>query len=282
MSQANAVINTASLIFYDTSANTEKIEANEDKTMNVTICGRKLYKDGNWNTLCLPFNVTSEQINAQDGDNNYTSPLHGATIMELDVEGKYDADGNPDANGSYQTSFASDGTLYLYFKSTTEGIKAGKPYIIKWADDDDIVNPTFSGVTINSNSPEAITSKDGNISFIGNYDPVYTDEYGDATKLYLGAGNKLYYPSGIRAINAFRAYFQLNNGITAGEPKSGQQHVRAFYLNFDDDPTGITTTDYMDYTDKDGAWYGLDGRKYSAKPTAKGLYINKGKKVVIK
>ena len=38
----------------------------------------------------------------------------------------------------------------------------------------------------------------------------------------------------------------------------------------------------MDDMDKDGAWYSLDGRKYSAKPTAKGLYINKGKKVVIK
>ena len=271
------------------------------KYVNVTIDGRTLFKDNSWNTLCLPFNVTSEQINAQDGDNNYTSPLHGATIMELDVEGKYDADGNLAANGSYQTSFASDGTLNLYFKAA-ESIEAGKPYIVKWeTTGDPIVKPTFSSVTIESSDTKLVTSADGNVSFVGNYDPVYTDEYGDATKLYLGAGNKLYYPSGIRAINAFRAYFQLNNGITAGTPKSGQQQVRAFYLNFgeDEETTGITTTNYTNFTNSDNAWYDMQGRKVarSASPLGsskngqwsmvngqlkKGLYIHNGKKVVIK
>ena len=32
----------------------------------------------------------------------------------------------------------------------------------------------------------------------------------------------------------------------------------------------------------DGVWYDLQGRKLSAKPTQKGLYIVNGKKVVIK
>ena len=31
-----------------------------------------------------------------------------------------------------------------------------------------------------------------------------------------------------------------------------------------------------------GAWYDLNGRRLSGKPTAKGLYIMKGRKVVIK
>jgi hypothetical protein len=30
------------------------------------------------------------------------------------------------------------------------------------------------------------------------------------------------------------------------------------------------------------AWYTLDGRRLTGKPTAKGLYINNGRKVVIK
>ena len=34
--------------------------------------------------------------------------------------------------------------------------------------------------------------------------------------------------------------------------------------------------------DETGEWYSLDGRKLSGKPTKKGLYINGGKKVVIK
>jgi hypothetical protein len=29
-------------------------------------------------------------------------------------------------------------------------------------------------------------------------------------------------------------------------------------------------------------WYSLDGRKLDGKPTARGIYINNGKKVVIK
>lgn len=34
--------------------------------------------------------------------------------------------------------------------------------------------------------------------------------------------------------------------------------------------------------DKAGECYSLDGRKMSAKPTKKGVYINDGKKVVVK
>ena len=140
--------------------------------------------------------------------------------------------------------------------------------------------------TITATTPTDITptgsGSDGSVTFKGTFGPHDiggTD--GDNTKLYLGNGNKLYWPSGAKSINAFRAYFQLNNGITAGnQPNSG---VRAFVLNFDgDEETGIATTNYTDSTDSDNAWYDLSGRKLSGKPTTKGLYINNGKKVVIK
>ena len=44
--------------------------------------------------------------------------------------------------------------------------------------------------------------------------------------------------------------------------------------------TGISTTDYTDYTD--GTFYDLNGRKFIKKPTKKGIYIQNGKKVVVK
>jgi hypothetical protein len=44
----------------------------------------------------------------------------------------------------------------------------------------------------------------------------------------------------------------------------------------------IPTTNFTNYTNSDDAWYSLDGRKLNGKPTKKGLYINHGKKVVIK
>ena len=94
-------------------------------------------------------------------------------------------------------------------------------------------------------------------------------------------------------IKACRAYFQLNNGLTAGDPTNG---VRTFNLNFGDgEASGITTTDFLrpdgskraelertDYTDKAGAWFTLDGRKLDGKPTKAGLYIHGGRKVVVK
>jgi hypothetical protein len=44
----------------------------------------------------------------------------------------------------------------------------------------------------------------------------------------------------------------------------------------------IAVKDQMaDWRINDG-WYTLDGRKLNARPTQKGIYINKGKKVVIK
>ena len=85
-------------------------------------------------------------------------------------------------------------------------------------------------------------------------------------------------------VNACRAYFELLNGLTAGDPISG---VRSFRLNFDDNPTGITTTNYTNFTNSENTWYDLQGRriangKLSNGKLPKGLYIHNGRKVVIK
>jgi hypothetical protein len=41
---------------------------------------------------------------------------------------------------------------------------------------------------------------------------------------------------------------------------------------------GVLTVDDME----NGSWYTVDGRKLQGKPTAKGLYIINGRKVVVK
>ena len=120
----------------------------ELNAIDVKLKNRSLVKDGYWNTLCLPFSLTS-----LDG-----TPLSGATLMELDTKGTYDG---------RQTGFdASTGTLYLYFKPA-ESIEAGKPYIIKWgtpnpsAAVDAIFNPIFNGVKVTTYAPSAVSSIDG-------------------------------------------------------------------------------------------------------------------------
>ena len=50
------------LILFDKGANAGAISEAEGSEYNVTLDGRTLYRDGDWNTLCLPFGMTSDQI----------------------------------------------------------------------------------------------------------------------------------------------------------------------------------------------------------------------------
>lgn len=217
------------------------------KTLPVTLSGRTLYKDNSWNTLCLPFAVS-----------NFTgTPLEGATVKTL-----------------ASTAFA-DGTLTLNFsENNLTSLEAGKPYIVKWASGDNITNPMFTNVTINNVADNnVVTDK---VTFCGITSPK-TIEGEDKSVLYLGADNKLYYPSTAMTIGACRAYFQLAEGLTAGDLASG---VHQFVLNFGDE-TGIDLTPVRSQREA-GAWYTLDGRRLFGKPTKTGIYINNGKKVIIK
>ena len=226
------------------------------------------YRDGKWNTLCLPFVVGDES--AGDGHHLDYTPFEGATLMELDTETAY--------NG-HKTGI-SDGTLYLNFKPATI-IEAGKPYIVKWSGNETdkyIINHIYRGGT-----PTDVEFPGG--KFCGTY---LQREFNQTDKsvLLLGADNTLYYPQPspdpndpsvtlYPSINPFHAYFQLDDGITVDDVTNSRMNFEG-----EDDVTGIQTTDYANYTDSD-AWYTINGVKLSGKPTAKGLYIYKGKKIVI-
>ena len=240
----------------DDADNSATISHWNNTTKSVTLSGRKLWKDGDWNTLCLPFGLASLT----------DTPLEGATLMELDVEGTYDTD--------KKTGFDdSDGTLYLYFKNATS-IEAGKPYIIKWASGSNITSPAFSEVTINSTMDDVV-SADGYFAFVGTFSPhVYTEA--NKSILFLGSGNSLYYPLSGARVNACRAYFQLY-GIEA----DGIANAR---MNFEgSEETGISPAEIAEIAEiKADAWYTVNGVRLSGKPSAKGIYVHGGRKVVIK
>lgn len=234
----------------DNEDNTSMLTARNQYYGDVTIEGRTLNKNGSWNTLCLPF-----------GMNNFTgTPLEGATVKTL-------------SSTSY---YGKTGTLTLDFEKVTS-IEAGKPYIVKWENGgDNITNPVFKGVTINNQINNVETDA---VTFCGVFNPFILKAY-DRKKLYLGSSNTLYYPSKERTVNSFRAYFQLADGITAGNPTNGTQGVKAFVLNLDDEETGLSPIPSPN--GEGGAYYSLDGRRLSGKPTQKGVYIINGRKVVIK
>ena len=239
-----------------------------DSAENVMLQGRTLYKDGTWNTICLPFAASLTDEN---------SPLYGATAKAL--------------SSASITENATGETLNLTFGSAAETLVAGVPYIIKWAkandyvDDDDhnIVNPVFSGVTITTAEAgnRTFTSDGYEVSFLGTYSPA-TLAANTTSNLFLGANNKLHYPTqeGYK-VNAFRAYFTIANA------NANAKAITDFVVDFGDgeEVTGINEAeaDSSLFTLRSSlaGWYGIDGRPLNSNPTAKGIYIHNGKKVVL-
>jgi hypothetical protein len=235
---------------------------------DVTLSDRTLYKDGNWNTLCLPFSLSAAQIAAN-------ANFAGATLMTMDVTEKNGFD-------------VEDGTLYLWFKTATE-IEAGVPYLVKWEKamdyegneaNYDISNPVFEGVTISNSTAQTVESETTGletVQMVGTYSPVSVTA-NDKSILFLGDANTLYYSTVDRQIRSCRAYFSVPYINGHAEAKA-----RAFALSFDgEETTGIleVSANYNGVTDE--AWYSLDGVRLSGKPTQRGMYINKGKKILVK
>ena len=228
--------------------------AAKNHTFDVTLSGRTLFKDGSWNTLCLPFNAT------------LTGDLAGATLMELDTETEVDG---------HETGL-SGSTLYLNFKEATS-ITAGTPYIIMWENGNAVENPTFNDVTIVGNAASTVGNDD--VSFVGTYDPV-TLPADVKTNLFLGDSNTLYWPKDAAVtVNAFRAYFTVPSA-------SG---VRQFVLNFGDgNQTAIDAQPILNSqssTLNSEVVYDLQGRRVSNSNSSngqlkKGLYIVNGQKVI--
>ena len=245
----------------DNADNSTTISDAHGYLADVTLSGRTLYKDGYWNTLCLPFAVTIAG-----------SPLAGDNVV---------------AKVLNTSSKLENGTLTLNFSDAPATIPAGTPFIIKW--DNTGVNLTendlvFTGVTIdNTNRDVAFT--DG--QFKGNYAPLPITDANRNSIVLLAAGNKLGYAKTDRTLGAFRAYFDI----------PGTASAREFELNFGDDEntTGIIEVNTNNtiatphsqrenLTNKAEGVFDLQGRRIAngQKPTAKGLYIMNGKRIVIK
>lgn len=239
--------------------NSTLLEEHGGETTNVQLKNRTIYMDGKWNTLCLPFDLTEEQVSSHLNEGYQLNILESATF--------------------------SQGTLTLNFKDTT-AVAAGKPFIVRWNNPTltaNEINPVFRNVTIATNQPRPVKVELGNpsmgIEFKGTFNR-FDIEGEDRTILYLGGDNLLYYPNAAMSINAFRAYFELN-GLTAGDPTNG---INGFVLNFGDEESVIFSIENgkMKVDNDAGAWYTIDGRILNSKPSRKGIYINNGQKVVIK
>ena len=217
---------------------------------DLTLAGTTLWKDGSWNTLCLPFELSSLS----------GTPLEGATVKTL------------------ESSSFSGGDLTLNFSNNLSSIEAGKPYIVKWESGSNDDNPTFHDVVILRDIAPAETEW---VDFIGSFSPI-TLEAQRRDVLYLGDASTLYYPTADITINPYHAYFQLKQDLTVGGSESAP--IRTLRLNFGDEETGIEEVNgYGLWVNGYGAgWCTLDGRRLLDKPSSPGIYIHNGRKVLIK
>ncbi len=262
---------TLPVSFANSADNSLVLSIYNGQTCDVVLSGRSLTKAGSWNTLCLPFPMTAEQIAASD--------LSGAVIKELD-------------NTAAGSSLGNDGTLTLKFVTATS-IQAGMPYIVRWDNSSGSVsNPVFERVTIASTSPTAVTSYDGTVTFTGTYGPALLP--GNVrTNLYMGANNTLYYPNvNSFYVNACRAYFQLAPGVAP--------EVKAFVIEFDEDDQTTSVNEELRVKNAEGVasgtrersgneefataaeWFDMQGRRLSGKPARSGICIVNGKKVIVR
>lgn len=269
---------------YDDASNTTLLSEADGKQIAVTLSGRTLFKDGNWNALCLPFNLGSDYVANFLGN--------GGKLMELDTEGEYATNRAPAENGTSQTGFdPATGTLRLYFKEATE-IKAGTPYIIKWPNGgNNLTDHKFQSVKIDNSDAtlirQSVESADGRVLFSGTFSPVELP-VSDKSNLFFASGNEdqsvLGYPTDGNnddtanpkyLVKSFRAFFHVDLSDGAS--------INAIELHAGDETTGVKNVQCSMFSvQSSDAWFDLQGRRLAGKPSRAGAYINNGKKIVIK
>ena len=160
------------------------------------IINRTLYKDGSFNTLCLPFSLNASELAA--------SPLAGCQL--------------------YSLSDASYGGDKLDLTITEEtSIEAGMPYLIKWNNDgSEITSMNFTGVTVTASTGSTVTKGTGTsqVRFVGTIGRS-TLPAGEENYLFLGSGDNLYYPASgdVTSMKGFRAYFIVNSETSGDVPR---------------------------------------------------------------
>ncbi len=163
-------------------------------TQDYALMNRTLYKDGYFNTICLPFDVNSIAA----------SPLAGAEIFTF--EG-----GNVVETGT--------GTELQLQLSPLVGDKLtkGVPYMIRWTSGDDLSFLKFDDIAWGAGSDAGQTG-DAKVTFHGFY-PMTTITYEDHYNLFLGADNVLYWPiADDTSMKGFRAYWLVNHSQPSPAP----------------------------------------------------------------
>lgn len=212
---------------------------------NVTL-QRTLSKDY-WNTFCVPFALDAEQVAQYFGEGTQLRTYEGNCNNNI-----------------------------VYF-ATVDNIEAGKPYIMK-PGNAVVQNPTFEGVSMvatgldENGNPQAVGDA-STVQMKGIYNQILLKT--DKTELFLGDNDLFYYPIDdvdARTIGGLRAYFIVPQGTD----------IKKLRANLDGTPTSLGTI--FDTEESNAPVYNLQGQCVgnSLRALKSGIYIQNGKKVVVK
>lgn len=211
---------------------------------NVTL--QRTLEASHWNSFCVPFALDKDQVTQYFGEGTQLRTYEGRCENNI-----------------------------VYF-ATVDNIEAGKPYIMK-PGNAVVKNPTFEGVSMvatgldENGNPQAVGDA-STVQMKGIYNHVTLVQ--DKTNIYIGAGNKFYYPADAEAcqMNGLRAYFIVPEGTD----------IKKLRANLD----GATTSlgEIFDTEESNTPVYNLQGQCVgnSLSTLKSGIYVQNGKKVVVK
>lgn len=211
---------------------------------NVTL--QRTLEASHWNSFCVPFALDKDQVTQYFGEGTQLRTYEGRCENNI-----------------------------VYF-ATVDNIEAGKPYIMK-PGNAVVKNPTFEGVSMvatdldTNGNPQAVGDA-STVQMKGIYNHVTLVQ--DKTNIYIGAGNKFYYPADAEAcqMNGLRAYFIVSEGTD----------IKKLRANLD----GATTSlgEIFDTEESNTPVYNLQGQCVgnSLSTLKSGIYVQNGKKVVVK
>ena len=158
----------------------ETLKKNDEKVVQFKL-NRSFVNDGNWYTICLPFNVSQQRL----------QKAFGADYIDL------------------RTFDYMEGTT-MYFKKV-EDIEAGVPYLIK--PNADIEEVAFDSVKIAMTSNPTLQVGMNGYYMQGVYKP--TELQTNGTNLFLGNDNRFFKPIVTNnTMNGMRAYFIVPNSVS--------------------------------------------------------------------
>ena len=235
------VVNALTVILDDTSTTLP------ENATGVNVVVKRTIKANDWSTICLPFEMSEEQVKAAFGNDVELADFTSWSSEE-------DDDGNIVS-------------INIDFTDVTE-IEANHPYIIKVTETISKFNVDGVDIEVDEEPVVQVGKKKAERGyFTGCY--VANTEVPE-NNLFLSE-NKFWYSKGLTKMKAFRGFFELADVLTAVEGADSR-----ISMSFDNQAEGIKETSSL--KSQSSNLYDLQGRRV-VKP-GKGLYIQNGRKVI--